>query len=525
MTKHPRLLWITALALGWLFDFLFWKQPFGANFAIYSVACVLGGILVLRANQQNLARGSLVLLPLILVFALVPVFRAEPLTLFLGVLFTLLLLLLLCSSFLGGRWIQYGFADYLSSALKVAGSMIARPLGFAADVRKEQAEPGASGRKLKLWPFVRGILIALPILAIFASLLASADAMFGSELDAVLKFFAIQNLPQYIFRTAYILIGAYMLVGVILHASAQSRDEKLIGEEKATVPPFLGFTEATIVLGGVTLLFAAFVAIQFRYFFGGQANINVAGFTYAEYARRGFGELVTVAFFSLLLILGLESITRRESKPQRRTFSILGVAIVGLIMIMLVSAYQRLLLYEEAYGFSRVRTYTHAALIWIGLLLVAVIVLEILQRARLFAAAALVASLGFALTLAMLNVDAFIATQNVHRATQGHELDVPYLVSLSPDSVPVLVEAYRSPSTPAATRDAVGAALYCRPNHIKNAASGDIRAFTYSRWQADLAYSSIQGQLTGYQVIDDTWPTTVKSPAGASYECYGGIMD
>jgi hypothetical protein len=44
------------------------------------------------------------------------------------------------------------------------------------------------------------------------------------------------------------------------------------------------------VLSSVVVLFSAFVIIQFQYFFGGAANISIEGYTYAEYARRGFGE-------------------------------------------------------------------------------------------------------------------------------------------------------------------------------------------------------------------------------------------
>ena len=32
MKKNPNLLWITAIALGWLFDLLFWEQSFGIIF-------------------------------------------------------------------------------------------------------------------------------------------------------------------------------------------------------------------------------------------------------------------------------------------------------------------------------------------------------------------------------------------------------------------------------------------------------------------------------------------------------------
>ena len=177
-----------------------------------------------------------------------------------------------------------------------------------------------------------------------------------NDLEGFIDLFKIDNLPEYIFRLVYILIFAYALAGTFLHA-AQKSDEKL--EEKTWVSPFLGFTESTIVLGSVVILFIAFVVVQFQYFFGGQANISIEGYTYSEYARKGFGELVAVAFFSLLLLLGLGAITRRETEIQRRAFSSLGIALVGLLIVMLVAAFQRLVLYEAAYGFSQLRTYTH----------------------------------------------------------------------------------------------------------------------------------------------------------------------
>jgi hypothetical protein len=49
-------------------------------------------------------------------------------------------------------------------------------------------------------PIVRGIVIALPIVAIFASLLASADVVFGQRLDDFIELFKLEDLPEYIFR-------------------------------------------------------------------------------------------------------------------------------------------------------------------------------------------------------------------------------------------------------------------------------------------------------------------------------------
>jgi hypothetical protein len=329
----------------------------------------------------------------------------------------------------------------------------------------------------------------------------------------------LENLPQYIFRGAYILIGAYALAGVFLHAIQKSQDEPLIGMEKPLLPQFLGFTEAAVVLGAVVVLFSVFVSIQFRYFFGGQAAIDLQGYTYSEYARRGFGELVIVAFFSLLLFLGLSSIVKRQNVLQRRVFSGLGIGLVALVGVMLVSAFQRLLLYEAAYGFSRLRMVTHIFMVWLGVLLAAVVLLELLHRERFFALAALLASIAFSVTLVLVNVDGSIVRQNVHRAEGGAKLDVAYLASLSSDAVPALAQAYQSPALAEAEREAVGAALACRIHLAANREPVDWRSFTLTRFWSDAAISPLQTDLKQYTFQKKAWPATVTSPQGHKFEC------
>jgi len=532
MKSNPtRFLW-TMIALGWAFDFLFWKKAPGINFALYVTLCLVIGILLLRAEGHRPSRNTQLLLPLISLFAAMTFIRREPLTVFLSVVMTLFLMGLFAISFLSGRWPVYNLLDYLNGFLRLLGSMIARPLGFSAELRKESSEmEQAEGRKRRasqVWPVVRGILIALPIVAIFASLLSSADVVFGQRVEEFIELFNLENLPEYIFRLVYILVFAYALAGIYLHAASKSKDERLVGEEKPVMPAFLGFTEATIVLGSVAALFAAFVFVQFQYFFGGQANIQIDGYTYSEYARRGFGELVAVAFFSLLLILSASSITRRESEIQRRVFSGLGIGIVVLVLVMLVSAFQRLLLYEAAYGFSRLRTYTHVFILWLALLLVAVVVLEILHRERAFALAAVIASLGFVLSLGIMNVDGFIVRQNISRALQGGELkvsqtgraefDATYLSELSLDAVPALAEAFQAKPLPASVKEGVGAALTCYSAESKRA-DASWQSFHFSNENAFRRLKSLESDLESYQVDDDDRNYLVITPSGEEYRC------
>jgi len=538
MKKNPTKLWIIVFALGWLFDFLFWKQQPGVNFAIFMTACVTAAFYLLLSDGLRPNRTSLMLLPLFGFFVAVTVIRAEPMTIFLAYTFTLLTMTLLAVSYLGGRWYLYTIIDYIGKFLNLLGSILVRPIAFTTDVRKEQAETGVQPAKRNIWPVVRGVVIAIPIIAIFASLLASADAIFSQRLTDLIDWFNIDNLPELIFRLVYILVIGYALAGIFLHAASESRDEKLASEGKTFLPPFLGYVESSIVLGSVVALFLAFVVIQFQYFFGGRSNIHIDGYTYAEYARRGFGELVIVAFFALLMLLIFSAITRRETETQRKIFSGLGVTLVALLLVMLVSAYQRLGLYEAAYGFSRLRTYTHVFLIWIGMLLVTTIVLEILRKEHMFTFAMLIASIGFAATLPILNVDAFIVRQNIQRGnlqtqtqqssarTSNTEVDAQYFVELSDDAIPPMVKAFQNQSLPDSVRERVGAALACiQYRRTQNSEDHSWKSFQFSRFIADRALTSVKKALKSYVITDTDYPGTATTPSGEEFYCYSSYMD
>jgi hypothetical protein len=194
---------------------------------------------------------------------------------------------------------------------------------------------------------------------------------------------------------------------------------------------------------------------------------------------------------------------------------------------MLVSAYQRLVLYETAYGFTSLRTYTHVFMIWVAVLLAAVVALDLIQRQRAFAIAALLAALGFAATLIFMNVDGFIVRQNVQRAVQGKDLDVGYLASLTTDSIPALVDLYHSPALDADTRDRVGAALACIQFQAESGTRKDTswQSFHLSDFWAENAIQTTFGDLKNYAIDESDWPRKIRTPLNAKYDCYSYVSD
>ncbi len=522
MKKYPNRLWIVVFLLGWTFDLLFWEHSLGLNFSLFSSLCLLSGFGLLLADGFRPVPKTLWLLIPFVFFAVITFVRQEPLTIFLAYTFSILSLVLMANTYLSGRWAQYGLTDYVVKSLSLVQSMIIRPFEFNSALQKEHRESGQLARPLPMGSVLRGALIALPIVIFFASMLASADLVFNQKLTDFLDRFEPDEISDYIKRTIYILMCAYALAGIFLHALLKSGDEKLLGEEKPLTRRFLGFTESAIVLGSVSVLFLTFVIIQFQYFFGGQSNIGVEDYTYSEYARRGFNELVSVAFFSLVMILGLNGITRRETELQKRIYSGLCIFMVILVMVILVSAYQRIALGIDWHGYSRLRLYPRTFLIWVGILFVAIVGLESFRYERYYAFAFLLASLGFGVSLVFLNVDRAIVEYNLPRILAGKNLNVIHLSSLSTDAIPALVDGYRDARYSQETHEGIGAILLCyiHSDSIKDDTSQEHwQSLNASRTRAYRALIGVVDELDRYTFLEKRYPMMMRTPGSLRYEC------
>jgi hypothetical protein len=522
MSVNPNRLWIIVLLLGFSFDFLFWKQPaIGVNFALFTVLSLLGGMYLLISSGKKPSHSSLFILIPFVFFVFISFIRREPLTLFLAYLFSLLSLGIFTVSYMGGSWVQYSLPDYIKKIIFLLSGLRTAPANFFKQVYAEETEQEKNRKRTTIIPILRGILIAIPIVLFFAYLFSSADMVFSQKLSDFFEHFNFERAPEYFLRLLIILFFAYVLAGIFLHAATKSHDEKLIGWEQGSKKLNIGFVEAAIVLGSVSILFLSFVIIQFRYFFGGDLNIGVGSFTYSQYARQGFNELVIVAFFSLLMILVFSIITRRESEKEKRIFSAFTVVIVTLVMVILVSAFQRLLLAVDWHGFSRLRVYPQVFLVWIGILLITIAVLEASRHERYFTFAIVIAAMGFAVSLAVFNVDNSIAQHNILRASQEKHFNPSYLASLSLDAVPALVDGYHDLTLPQDVHEGVGAALLChqRIAQLENDDFDNWRSFNVSRWRAKYLLENIADKFDGYLITGKRTSSSVRTPSNKIIEC------
>ena len=189
-----------------------------------------------------------------------------------------------------------------------------------------------------------------------------------------------------------------------------------------------------MVLGSVNLLFALFLFVQARYFCRAKTRWSL-GLTYSSYAVKGFNELIMVACLVFFIHYVLSSITRRVTQRQRRLISALATLMVLQVGVVLTSAHMRLALYEQMYGFTQLRLISHLFIPFIGLVLLASVLMELKRAFKHTAIVLFGTAVAFSLCLAFVNVDATVARLNIQRAVTGEKLDYAYLIhDLSEDA-------------------------------------------------------------------------------------------
>ena len=123
------------------------------------------------------------------------------------------------------------------------------------------------------------------------------------------------------------------------------------------------------------VLFASFVAVELTVLFGGRRHVlATSGLTYAEYARQGFWQLLTVTALTLALVAVAVSKAERASKPDRVIVRVLLGTLCLLALVIVASAIHRMSIYEQAYGFTRLRVFVLATEFWLGAALILVMV-------------------------------------------------------------------------------------------------------------------------------------------------------
>jgi two-component system sensor histidine kinase BaeS len=277
-------------------------------------------------------------------------------------------------------------------------------------------------------PSLRTLTTSVVLLVVFGALFASADAVFASLLPSI-------DLADVPLRVLVFIVFTGLALSAAFLGAAPPRWDVLAPRPARPVGAF----EWIAPIGGVVAMFAVFVAVQVSVLLGGDDYVlRTAGLTYAEHARSGFGQLVVVTLLTLAVVAAAGRWAPRDTPGQRLVLRLLLGALCLLALAVVVFALNRLHLYEDAFGFTRLRLFMNVFEGWLGLLLVLVLLAGVRLRAPWLPGAIVVTAAAALLGLAAVNPDGFVADRNVDRFTATGKLDVAYLRVLSADAVPAI---------------------------------------------------------------------------------------
>ncbi|WP_282937841.1 DUF4173 domain-containing protein [Paenibacillus sp. RC67] len=444
-----------ALVCGIIHYLLFYNKEWGLSYPLFTLCFYLYYYWSVKGSQEWRLRSWLLLLPIGLLSLTYAVFTNK---LFI-VLNTLVIpcLIIVHTTWMmrrkDTRWFDLSIVWAALDQIFVH-SIRYVPLPVQSIVRMVSSKIKIK-RSQQVWKVMAGVTLSLPLLLLVGSLLASADTMFDRTLSKFPTLFEDIHLGSLAFKAGWIVVitvALFVYVWGLLYPKTRMTSNvqpSLTGEAGEGWDP--GYPvpyakplrmDATIMATILILLNAVYVLfaiVQFSYFFAGGSAVLPDGVTYAEYARRGFAELVVVTMINFSLLMITLHVVDRSIRPMDRFLRVLLAMLVGCTGVMLCSAFFRLSMYELAYGYTVTRVLVHAFMLFL-VLLFAIALYKLWNDSFRLLQPYAIAAISAYIVLNYIQVDAVVASNNMQRYETTGKIDVAYLGSLSLEVVPYLLE-------------------------------------------------------------------------------------
>ncbi len=326
---------------------------------------------------------------------------------------------------------EWNLGKYLGSICQVcfmAVGEIGRPFVDAVWFCKNKLDKKNS----KYLYVLLGCVITVPVFVIIFALLNSADAVFRDMSSKILDDWSLLDLYLIGMMIGFMFFASY---GVLCYLSKQSMREEV--EDSRRWEPLVAIPIASVL----SVLYLIFSVIQIMYLFVGNMQLP-EGYTYAEYAREGFFQLLAVSIINLIMVLvGLYFF-----KPSKVLKGIL-IVMSACTFIMIASSAMRMIIYIQYYYLTFLRILVLWTLLVLALVFIGVIIYILVERFPLFRYSMVVVTCLY-LGLSFAHPDYWIAKVNVagmgedrSEFFQGEAYDdYEFLSKLNADAAPVLVE-------------------------------------------------------------------------------------
>lgn len=294
----------------------------------------------------------------------------------------------------------------------------------------------SNDQKNKVAPkILLGLLISVPVVVVLILVLCHADEMFAIWIRKAVKILNI-NLGRIFIDI--ILTAITMLYVMPLVVTLRSGYHSKYVEEPIHRP--FDAIVVTTVLFAASMIYLVFVVVQFRYLFAGSNHLP-DGYTYAEYCRRGFFELVTVTAVTTVVIAAVCMLTTHNDKDRLPGYTKAALLLISACdCVMIVSAAHRLVIYVREYGMTIARFNAAVIIAFMAVCIIAMTLKIIFEKLKVSAVIGSTVIILMAL-YSVFNIDGFIARYNINRYLNDttKEIDMQYITNyLSVAAIPEL---------------------------------------------------------------------------------------
>ena len=291
-----------------------------------------------------------------------------------------------------------------------------------------------------------GLLIGTPFIMIVIFLLSSADATFKNIFDNLFNLDI--SVPKNIGTLIWSLPMATYLYALIYGSSIEDNSKSFnidkfnkTMDNAASIPRLSLYTVNAVIC----CFYILFIGIQAIYFIDILGGSLPADFTYSDYARRGFFELLTVALINIVFIVVAKILSVKNENNKYMRIHILLNSILTLVLISV--AFAKMYLYISTYGLTTLRIIPSVFMIFLCFVFAFIIMGEFKKNFPVTKLSFYAGNILFVL-LCLANIDAVVARYNLNAYMNGNlpYYDIYDLKESDMAAMPVIYNAWKNSS-------------------------------------------------------------------------------
>lgn len=415
--------------LSIIWTVLFWNREPGISVLIFTAIAIFCFIYELHTNKKIKDKKTLFLtIPIILLASTYFIFNNllfKTINLTIIILLTIIMCILTIKPKIKLPQFLY---DLLAS---IMGSLECMEDVIKSFKRPKKDTNGEKTEKIK--KIGKAVIVSLPIIIIVLILLMSADEIFASLFsgifNAIGKLITFQGATSFIIRAAVTILVFLCIAGFLTNLIKENTMFNEKEENKSEDSSKICIESITVntILTILNIMYLVFCFIQFTSLFTKIGNS--ADFDYAEYARQGFFQLMFVTFINFAVIFVANCNKKQTAKGQKDYTKFMNILMLVFTIVIIISAFYRMNLYEQQYGYTHLRLFVYFILATELIMIIPIIIYLIGKKINILKTSIVIGVTMYTI-LNFINIDKTIAKNNIDRYLanpEKREIDIYYL--------------------------------------------------------------------------------------------------